>query len=86
MKDSRGKRRKLAAAALIVLLSVLTGCEEEQRTAAVQSEPVHLIWYQIGAEQPDGDLVEAQVNAYTREKSALRWKSGRSTSTTTIPG
>lgn len=68
MKDSRGKRRKLAAAALIVLLSVLTGCEEEQRTAAVQSEPVHLIWYQIGAEQPDGDLVEAQVSAYTREK------------------
>lgn len=68
MKNSRGKRRKLAAAALTAFFLSLAGCVEEEQEAVVQSEPVHLIWYQIGAEQPDGDLVEEQVNAYTKEK------------------
>lgn len=68
MKDSRKRRRRLAAAALTALFLSLTGCVKPQQETAVQSEPVELVWYQIGAEQPDGELVEERVNAYTKEK------------------
>ena len=44
MKNSRGKRRKLAAAALTAFFLSLSGCVEEEQEAVVQSEPVHLIW------------------------------------------
>lgn len=68
MRNSRIGILVLSGVALLVLALLYAGSRRQTENAASQSEPVHLIWYQIGALQPDHKIVEAQVNAYTAEK------------------
>lgn len=53
---------------LLLGMYILAGTDAGREEAAAEEEPVHLVWYQIGTVQPDGKMVEQQVNDYVSEK------------------
>ena len=50
------------------LLFLVVKCTGRRTETGKRTEPVHLIWYQIGTVQQDGKIVEEQVNDYISEK------------------
>ncbi len=53
---------------LFFAMYVLAGNDIGEGDETAKEEPVHLVWYQIGTVQPDGKVVEKQVNDYVSEK------------------
>lgn len=69
MGEKMGKKRVMAARVCAVLCGLLAGCAVGGPCRAKsEKEPVELIWYQIGDEQKDADLVLEKVNDYISEK------------------
>lgn len=67
------KRKKLLAlilGAMVTTSVVLTGCGNsgDNSGSADGDKPVNLVWYVIGANPKDSDLVEEEVNNYIKDK------------------
>lgn len=64
-----GKNGLLLAALLLGGLAIAgSGCTGTEEETVVQPETVELVWYQIGTQQQDGEIVEQRVNDYLAEK------------------
>lgn len=68
MKGIGKNRLWLAALLLTGLIMPITGCAAAEEETEAQQETVELVWYQIGTQQQDGELVEQKVNEYLAEK------------------
>lgn len=71
MREGFLKKLIINAAIGIVVTGILTGCtKDEQRESG--KEAVELIWYQIGDEQKDTEMVLKKANEYILEKIGVK--------------